>query len=42
MALEWRETAPGLLYEAHGDSQRRYVIANDGQRWLLDLFFDLL
>ena len=38
MALEWHETAPGLLYEADGDSGRRYVIACDGERWTLDLF----
>jgi hypothetical protein len=38
MALEWHETAPGLLYEADGDSGRRYVIAYDGERWTLDLF----
>jgi hypothetical protein len=38
MALEWHETAPGLLYEAEGDSSRRYVVASDGERWTLDLF----
>ena len=38
MALEWHETAPGLLYEADGDSGRRYVVAFDGERWTLDLF----
>jgi hypothetical protein len=37
MALEWHETAPGLLYEADGDNGRRYVIAFDGERWTLDL-----
>jgi hypothetical protein len=38
MALQWHETAPGLLYEADGDSGRRYVVALDGERWTLDLF----
>jgi hypothetical protein len=38
MALKWRETAPRLLYEAAGDSGRRYVIAFDGEHWTLDLF----
>jgi hypothetical protein len=38
MALEWHEIAPGLLYEAEGDSGRRYVVAFDGERWTLDLF----
>ena len=40
MALEWHETAPGLLYEAHGDSHRRWVIGPRGERWMLDLFLD--
>ncbi len=38
--LEWRETAPGLLYEAAGDGGRRYVIAAAGQNWTLDLLVD--
>jgi hypothetical protein len=38
MALQWHETAPGLLYEAEGDNGRRYVVAFDGERWTLDLF----
>ena len=25
--MNWHETAPGLLYEADGDSGRRYVVA---------------
>lgn len=37
---EWHETAPGLLYEAQGDSGRRYDAAFDGERWTLDLFQD--
>lgn len=40
MSLEWRETAPDLLYEADGDRSRRYVVAYDGERWTLDLFLD--
>jgi len=38
MALEWHETAPGLLCEADGDSGRCYIIAFDGERWTPDLF----
>ena len=29
-----------LLYEASGDSGRRYIIAADGDNWTLDLFID--
>jgi hypothetical protein len=38
MALQRHETAPGLLYEADGESGRRYVITFDGESWTLDLF----
>lgn len=38
--MNWHETAPGLLYEADGESGRRYVVAFDGERWTLDLFID--
>ena len=38
--LDWREIAPGLLYEATGDSGRRFIIATDGSTWTLDLLVD--
>lgn len=38
--LEWHETAPGLLYEAQGDTGRRFVVAADGDAWTLDLLID--
>lgn len=38
--LEWRDVAPGLVYEANGDAGRRYVIAVAGQTWTLDLLID--
>jgi hypothetical protein len=38
--LEWHETASGLLYQAAGDSDRRYIIAVAGQTWTLDLLVD--
>lgn len=38
--LEWHETASGLIYEAAGDSGRRFIVAADGRAWTLDLFID--
>lgn len=38
--MNWHETAPGLIYEANGDSGRRYVIAADGDHWTLDLLIE--
>jgi hypothetical protein len=37
MTLEWRETAPGLLCDAEGQGDRRFIIAFDGEQWTLDL-----
>jgi hypothetical protein len=38
--LKWKETAPGLLYEARRAGERLFVIAFDGEHWTLDLFQD--
>lgn len=36
----WRKVAADLVYEAHGDGNRRYVIAADGKAWTIDLLID--
>lgn len=43
MSLNLLRTHCGLshvLYEAHGDSGRRYVASCGGQAWTLDLYID--